>query len=45
VHIVERWTMFDADVMHYEATIYDPTQPWTLVLGWRRNSDPGYEMW
>ena len=48
VHIVERWTMFDPDVMHYEATIDDPsvyTRPWTMALGWRRNSEPGYEVW
>ena len=48
VHVVERWTMFDPDVMHYEATIDDPsvyTQPWTMALGWRRNSDPDFEMW
>ena len=48
VHVVERWTMFDSDVIHYEATIDDPsvyTQPWTMVVGWWRNSQPGYEMW
>jgi hypothetical protein len=48
VHVVERWTMFDPNVIHYEATIDDPsvyTQPWTMVVGWRRNSEPGYEMW
>jgi hypothetical protein len=48
VHVVERFTMIDPDVIHYEATITDPnvyTQPWTLALGWRRNTEPGYEMW
>jgi hypothetical protein len=48
VHVVERWTMFDVDVIHYEATIDDPgvyTQPWTMAFGWRRNSEPGYEIW
>jgi len=48
VHVIERWTMFDSDVMHYQATIDDSnvyTQPWTMVLGWRRNNEPGYEMW
>jgi hypothetical protein len=48
VHVVERWTMFDPDVIHYEAAIDDPsvfTQPWTIVVGWRRNSTPGFEMW
>ena len=36
VHVVERWTMFDPDVMHYEVTIDDPnvyTRPWTMALG------------
>lgn len=48
VHVVERWTMFHPDVIHVEATIDDPnvyTRPWTMVMGWRRNTEPGYEMW
>jgi len=48
VHVVERFTMFHPDVIHYEATIDDPsiyTRPWTMALGWRRNTEPGYEMW
>ena len=48
VHVAERWTMFHADVIHYEVTIADPsvyTRPWTMVLGWRRVTEPGYEMW
>jgi len=48
VHVVERWTMFDKDVIHFEATIDDPsvyTQPWTMVAGWQRNPEPGFEMW
>jgi hypothetical protein len=48
VHVVERFTMFHPDVIHYEATIDDPrvyTRPWTMALGWRRNAEPGYEMW
>ncbi|MGH9254110.1 MAG: hypothetical protein ACRD3C_06020 [Vicinamibacterales bacterium] len=46
VHIVERWTMFHQDVIHYQATIDDPkvyTRPWTMMLGWRRNTQPGFE--
>lgn len=48
VHVVERFTMFHPDVIHYEATIDDPsvyTRPWTMAFGWRRNAEPGYEMW
>jgi len=48
VHVVERWTMFDANAIHYQATIDDPkvyTRPWTLVSGMRRNTDPDYEIW
>ena len=48
VHVVERFTMFHPDVILYEATIDDPrvyTQPWTMTFGWRRNAEPGFEMW
>jgi hypothetical protein len=48
VHVVERWTMFDANAIHYQATIDDPkvyTRPWTMVSGMRRNTDPDYEIW
>lgn len=33
VHVVERWTVVDANTMHYAATVTDPTvysRPWTL---------------
>lgn len=47
VHVVERWTMFDPNVMHYQVTIDDPkvyTRPWTMVFGLLRNTEPGYEI-
>jgi hypothetical protein len=47
VHVVERWTMIHADVIHYQATIDDPrvyTRPWTMAFGWRRSTEPGFEM-
>jgi hypothetical protein len=47
VHVVERFTMIHPDVIHYQATIDDPkvyTRPWTMALGWRRTTEPGYEM-
>lgn len=48
VHVVERFTMIDKDVIHIEATIDDPrvyTRPWTMVAGWRRNSEQPLEIW
>jgi hypothetical protein len=48
VHVVERFTLIDKDVIHIEATIDDPkvyTRPWTMVIGWRRNTDKPLEIW
>ncbi len=48
VHVIERLTMIDKDVIHYVATIDDPrvyTRPWTMAFGWRRNTEPDFEMW
>ncbi|OFW02575.1 MAG: hypothetical protein A3I61_17385 [Acidobacteria bacterium RIFCSPLOWO2_02_FULL_68_18] len=45
--LVERWTMFHPDVIHYQATIDDPkvfTRPWTMAFAWRRNAEPGFEL-
>ena len=40
LHMVERFTMVDADNIHYEATIEDPnvfTAPWKIAYGiWKR---------
>jgi hypothetical protein len=47
-HVVERVTMIDKDVIHYEATVDDPkvfTRPWTMAFGWRRNTNAEFEMW
>jgi hypothetical protein len=47
VHVVERFTMIDADTIHYEARIDDPTVftgPWTMVFAIRRITEPGYEV-
>ena len=48
VHVVERFTLIDKDVVHIEATVDDPrvyTRPWTMVTGWRRNVDRPLEIW
>lgn len=48
VHVVERFTMIDRDVIHYQATVTDPkvyTRPWTIVSGWRRSKDEPLEIW
>ena len=47
LHVVERFTLVDADVIHYEARIEDPkvyTRPWTMAFGLTRNKEPGFEL-
>jgi len=46
-HIVSRFTVVDADTIHYQATIDDPhvyTRPWTMAFPLRRIREPGFEM-
>lgn len=46
-HLVERWTMFHENAIHYEVTITDPTvftRPWTMAFGWRRNATPDFQL-
>jgi hypothetical protein len=48
MHVVERYTMIDRDVIAYEATMDDPkvfTTPWTIAFPLVRNSEAGYEAW
>ena len=45
LHVVERFTMVDADTVHYEATIEDPevcTQPWTVAVNALRRAPEGH---
>lgn len=47
LHIVERYTMMDADTIHYQGRIEDPkvyTRPWTMVSALQRNTDPGFQL-
>ncbi|MGH9256510.1 MAG: hypothetical protein ACRD3C_18275 [Vicinamibacterales bacterium] len=47
LHVVERYTMIDADAIHYEARIEDPqvyTRPWTMVSALLRNKAPGFQL-
>src|SRR6187402_1402503 len=42
VHVVERYTMTDADTIHYEATIEDPkvfSKPWKISMPIYRHKD------
>jgi hypothetical protein len=46
LHVVERWTLVDADTINYEATIEDPavfTSPWTMRFAITRILQDGYE--
>ena len=48
VHVLERFTLIDANTIHYEARIEDPvvfTRPWTMAFAIRRITDPRYEIW
>jgi hypothetical protein len=47
LRVVERFTLVDADTIHYEARLEDPvvyTRPWTMAFGITRNKDPRYEL-
>jgi len=47
LHIVERYTIVDAETINYEATIEDPkvfTRPVKMALLLKRNKEKGYEL-
>ena len=46
LHVVERWSLEDADTLRYEATVDDPgvfTRPWTMAFSMGRIGDGSYE--
>ena len=47
LHVVERWTLVDADTIRFEATIEDPkvfTRPWKLGFTVERIDEKGFEL-
>ena len=47
LHVVERWTLVDADTLRVAVTMDDPKvyrRPWTMVFAFTRKKDPGYEL-
>ena len=48
LHVVERFTIADANTINYEATIDDPkvyTRPWRLAFDFKRPKDTRYELY
>ena len=48
LRVVERFTLIDADTIHYEASIEDPkvfTRPWKIAMPLNRSGEDGVELW
>jgi len=46
-HVEERFTLIDADTVHYQATVSDPnvlTEPFTMAIAYRRSTATDYEL-
>lgn len=46
--IEERFSLVDADTIHYQATITDPnvySRPFTIAFAYRRSTDESFEIW
>jgi hypothetical protein len=47
LHVVERWTLLDANTIEYRATLEDPrvfTRPWSLAVILHRHREPGFQL-
>ncbi len=47
LHVVERWTMIDANTIDYKATLEDPkiySHPWTIEVFLYRHREPNFEL-
>ena len=47
MHVVERYTLIDADHLRYEATIEDPkvySRPWTMQMVLYRHIEPNFQL-
>ena len=48
LHVTERYTLVDADTIHYEARIEDPkayTRPWTMAFALVRDTEPDFQLY
>jgi hypothetical protein len=46
--VVERFTLVDANTLHYQATVEDAnvyTSPFTVATAFRRNTEPHADFW
>ena len=47
LHVVERWTLIDANTIDYKATLEDPTvfsKPWNIEVFLYRHREPKFEL-
>lgn len=47
IHVAERFTLVDADTIHYEATVNDPkvyTRSWKMAFAITRDPQPNFEL-
>ena len=47
LHVVERWTLLDANTIGYEAKVEDPevfTRPWSLIVVLYRHREPKFQL-
>ena len=47
LHVVERWTLLDANTIEYSATLEDPqvfSRPWTLTVQLYRHREKGFKL-